>query len=29
MKVGGGTTYLPFHRIKMMAFNPVPNMDNL
>lgn len=29
MKKGGGTTYLPFHRIKMMAFKPVPNMNNL
>lgn len=26
MKIGGGTTYLPFHRIKMMAFCPVENM---
>ena len=29
MKVGGGTTYVPFHRIKMMAFKPVPNMNKL
>lgn len=29
MKVGGGTTYLPFHRIKMMAFKPVDNMQFL
>lgn len=29
MKIGGGTTYLPFHRIKMMAFNPVDGMDKL
>lgn len=29
MKVGGGTTYLPFHRIKMMAFKPVENMQFL
>lgn len=27
MKKGGGTTYLPFHRIKMMAFNPIPDME--
>lgn len=29
MKKGGGTRYLPFHRIKMMAFAPVENMDSL
>ena len=29
MKVGGGTTYLPFHRIKMMAFNPCEKMYEL
>lgn len=29
MKKGGGTTYLPFHRIKMMAFCPVDNMQEL
>lgn len=29
MKIGGGTTYLPFHRIKMMAFCPVDNMEKL
>ena len=29
MKTGGGTTYLPFHRLKMMAFRPVVNMENL
>ena len=29
MKIGGGTTYLPFHRIKMMAFNPVEGMEKL
>lgn len=29
MKKGGGTTYLPFHRIKMMAFKPVKDMEKL
>lgn len=29
MKKGGGTTYLPFHKIKMMAFKPVDNMEKL
>lgn len=29
MKISGGTTYIPFHRIKMMAFKPVANMQYL
>lgn len=29
MKKEGGTTYLPFHRIKMMAFSPIEGMNNL
>ena len=29
MKVEGGTTYLPYHRIKMMAFAPTEGMENL
>lgn len=29
MKNGGGTTYIPFHRLKMMAFKPIENMQNL
>lgn len=29
MKKGGGTTYVPLHRILMMAFKPVDGMENL
>lgn len=29
MKNGGGTTYLPYHRIRMMAFKPIENMEKL
>lgn len=29
MKKGGGTTYIQLHRLLMMAFRPVENMDKL
>lgn len=29
MKKGGGTTYVSLHRILMMAFKPVQNMEDL
>lgn len=29
MQKKGGTTYIQFHRVKMMAFNPTDNMENL